>query len=101
VARFVYCVAPIRPDGGVRNPPGFLKRAVVNAITAEEVKCLRDTARPQPATDLHSEPEPDDDREVERNICRKCGGYTTLYSSGQVSWCRCEAEQRAAASKLN
>lgn len=88
-ARFVFCVDPIRPDGGVHSPRRFLKRAIVNAITREELRFFRDASKPPPP------PEPDDDREMESNRCPKCGGLTTLYASGRMSWCRCEAMKRA------
>lgn len=92
-ARFVFCVDPIRPDGGVLSPRRFLKRAITNAITREELRFMRDAARPAPTA-----PEPDEDREMESNPCRKCGGVTVVYVSGKVSWCRCEAVKRALSS---
>jgi hypothetical protein len=88
-ARFVYCVDPIRPDGGVISPRRFLKRAIVNAITRAELRFFRDASKPPPP------PEPDEDKEMESTRCPKCGGVTTLYASGRMSWCRCEAMKRA------
>ena len=77
VARFVWVVEKIRPGGGVRNPRRFLRTAVANEITAEELAILR---------------EPGNSGLSAEQVCPKCACTGVLRTPGSYPAPRTETE---------
>ena len=93
-ARFVSMVSPIRPDGTIKSPPGFLKKAVAKEMTAEELRVLRESRTETLPAAITYDGTEEDDPELSSERCYKCGGETIRYASGFVSRCKCQANGR-------